>query len=102
MWRRSNLDWGRMSDSPEIDPQPRRVESRPLTLKWDVREPIEELDLAILAILLGIGLAVGFGIRAAWYIGVAGGITTPVLVAVAFRWRTTRTLLVKLAKLILH
>jgi len=78
-----------MGDPPDADPRTQQVSGPQLTLTWGIRQAVEELHLALLGILIGIGLAVGFGIRAPWYIAVASGITTTVLVAIGFRWKTT-------------
>jgi hypothetical protein len=91
-----------MSELRDTDPQPRPVESEPLTLRWDLRQGLPELHLAVFGVVLTIGLTVGFGIQAAWPIAVSGGIAASVLVMCAFRFQRTRALIVWAVERILY
>jgi uncharacterized membrane protein YedE/YeeE len=55
-----------------------------------VERGLNELRLAVLGILVGIGLTVGFGVQGAWWVRTAAGAGAFALSMALLRWRASR------------
>lgn len=87
----------RMVDEPETSGERKPVEmtatvgtTASLSGTAAVERGLNELRLAVLGILVGIGLSVGFGIEASWWIQLIAGIGSFVGACFLVWWRPSR------------
>jgi hypothetical protein len=61
-----------------------------VTAELSVERGLNDTRLAVLAILVGIGLTVGFGVPGPWWVGLVAGACSFVAGCVLIRWKFSR------------